>query len=83
MGEVVESKDVSLYKEYATKYPKGLHIESANQYIEEDDLWNATKHSHSEAAYRQYLAKSHLQLHKDEACVQLAYLEDANTWKEA
>ena len=80
--EVVESKDVSLYKEYAARYPMGLHIESANQYIAEDDLWNATKCSHSEDAYRQYLEQSQLQLHKDEAGVQLAYFEDARIWKE-
>lgn len=79
-AKVVESNDVSFYKQYLDRYPKGIHIAAANRYIAEDNLWNSVKQDGSEPAYRQYLEKSQLLLHKDEACVQLAYFEDARIW---
>ena len=79
-AKVVESNDVSFYKQYSDRYPKGIHIAAANRYIAEDNLWHSVKQDGSESAYRQYLEKSQLLLHKDEACVQLAYFEDARIW---
>lgn len=80
-AKVVESNDVSFYKQYLDRYPKGIHVAAANRYIAEDNLWNSVKHDGSETAYRQYLEKSQLLLHKDEAGVQLACLEDARIWR--
>lgn len=78
---VIGSNDISAYRDYLNKFPKGIHSESAKQYIAEDDLWNDTKSVDSEHAYKQYIETSKLHLHKKDAEIKLAYIADSKKWQ--
>lgn len=57
-NSILDSKDLSKYKQYINDYPRGENTPEIRKRAEEIELWNNTKQTNTVPAYEAYLAQT-------------------------